>query len=260
MQKAIVVIPARYNSTRLPGKPLIVIKEKPLIQYVYERVSISKLIDDVLVATDDERIFNTVKGFGGKATMTSPEHTCGTDRIAEAVKDIECDIIVNVQGDEPLIHPEMVNGVIELMKDQRASIGTLAKKTSDIEEIFSPDIVKVVMDNEGFAMYFSRSPIPYYRNEFLELQAKELRTHNMQHTTHNIYCYKHIGVYAYKKDVLLQFSKLSPTRLEKIEKLEQLRALENGIKIKVKETEFETIGVDTPNDLKRVKEWLSLYS
>jgi len=266
MQKAIAVIPARYNSTRLPGKPLAYLREKPLIQHVYENVSVSKLIDAVFVATDDKRIFDTVNGFGGRAIMTSPEHTCGTDRITEAVRDIECDIVVNIQGDEPLIHPEMVDNVIELMKDQRVSIGTLAKMTSNAEEIFSPDVVKVVMDNEGFAMYFSRSPIPYYKNEWelddsrfspLRVACGDKIQDSRLKTT---YCYKHIGIYAYRKDVLLRFSKLPLAKLEKIEKLEQLRALENGFKIKVKETEFETIGVDTPQDLKRVERWLSLYS
>jgi 3-deoxy-manno-octulosonate cytidylyltransferase (CMP-KDO synthetase) len=266
MLKAVVVIPARFNSTRFPGKPLALLREKPLIQHVYEGVSSADLIDTVFIATDDKRVFDVVTGFGAKAIMTSSEHTCGTDRVAEVVRDIDCEIVVNVQGDEPFIRSGMVDDVVRLLVDDpRASIGTLAKKTSNIEEILSPDIVKVVMDNEGFAMYFSRAPIPYHRDEFSELrvtnyglQAEETRTHNPQPTTHNMEFYKHIGIYGYRKDALLRFASMKKSRLEQAEKLEQLRALFSGMKIKVKETAYDTFGIDTIEDLRKAEKWLNL--
>lgn len=267
MQRAVVVIPARFDSTRFPGKPLAVLKGKPLIQRVYEQILSASLVNDILVATDDKRIFEAVVGFGGKAVMTSREHVCGTDRITEAAKDIDCDIIVNVQGDEPLIRPQMVDEVIMLMEDEKASIGTLAARIKRADEVMDPNVVKVVFNEEGFALYFSRFPIPYQGGLFIPQTTLDSEQYAID--TGNSYrgsfieqytLFKHIGIYAYRKSVLLDFSKLPQTRLEKIEKLEQLRALENGISIKVKETEFETIGVDTPDDLKKAEEWLNLYS
>lgn len=266
MLKVVVVIPARFNSTRFPGKPLALLKGKPIIQYVYERASSADLIDTILIATDDKRIFDAVTDFGAKAVMTSSAHTCGTDRVAEVAKNIDCEIVVNVQGDEPFIRPEMIEDTVRLLVDDPgASISTLVKKTNNIEEIFSPDVVKVIMDREGFAMYFSRAPIPYYRDEFSELrvtsyglQAEETRTRNTQHATRSIECYKHIGIYGFRKSALLNFSTMQRGRLEMIEELEQLRALENGIKIKVKETEHDTFGIDTIKDLKKAEEWLNL--
>jgi len=252
---AIVIIPARYGSTRFPGKPLCHLLGKPMIQHVYERVRDARLVQDVFIATDSTAIFSAVKGFGGKAVMTSTEHRSGTDRIAEAVTKLseageisvpgkqEEQIIVNVQGDEPLIMSEMVDAVIELMEDERAAIGTLAKRIRTLEEIEDPNVVKVVFNDGGFAIYFSRSPIPYHRDQVPDS-----------------FFYKHIGIYAYRKDVLMRFSRLAPTRLEEIEKLEQLRALESGFKIKVNETRHETIGVDTVMDLERVEKCLSLSS
>ncbi|MEW6116459.1 MAG: 3-deoxy-manno-octulosonate cytidylyltransferase [Nitrospirota bacterium] len=244
---AIVIIPSRYASTRLPGKPLCPLLGKPMIQHVYERVRKAKRVQEVFVATDDRRIYDTVEGFGGTAVMTSEDHQSGTDRIAEAVtkKGIPGDaVIVNVQGDEPLIMPDMVDDVIGVMEDGRASMGTLARRIDHAEEIDDPNVVKVVFNDRGYALYFSRSPIPYHRDG------------NASHSTH---CYfKHIGIYAYRRDVLMEFAKLPPSRLEQIEKLEQLRALEYGFTIKVKETVFETIGVDTPKDLERVEQCLSL--
>ncbi len=249
---AIIIIPARYASTRFPGKPLCPLSGKPLIRHVYERSKQAKSALEVFVATDNKLIYDAVEGFGGKAIMTSEGHQSGTDRIAEAVKILENtgygiqdrDIIVNVQGDEPMIQPEMIEDVIKLMEDERASIGTLAKKIEEAEEITDPNIVKVVFDEAGFALYFSRSPIPYHRDS--------------QEISGTKFFYKHIGIYAYRKDVLLRLSNLPSTRLEGIEKLEQLRALENGFKIKVKETGFETIGVDTPTDLERVEKCLNI--
>lgn len=267
---AIVIIPARYDSTRFPGKPLAPLNGKPLIQHVYENSKKSKLVKEVLVATDSSKISEAVLSFGGKAVMTSSSHVSGTDRIAEAAASMDYDIIVNVQGDEPLIRPEMIDDVIRLLDDGRAAMGTLVKKIENPEEIFDPNVVKAVFDKDGFAMYFSRAPIPYHRDEWkvrsekLEVKSEalkrkvELETSNFQLPTSNFY--KHIGIYSYRKDVLLKLAKKGPVPLEQTEKLEQLRALVNGFRIKVKETSFETVGVDTPEDLERVKKWLNLSS
>lgn len=269
---AIVIIPARYGSTRFPGKPLCHLFGKPMIQHVYERVRNARLVEDVFIATDSKDIVSAVEGFGGKAIMTSTEHRSGTDRIAEAVTKLSeagvvaegsDNIIVNVQGDEPMIRPEMVDEVIRLMSDERASIGTLAKRIETPEEIGDPDVVKVVFDYEGFALYFSRSPIPYYRElsskEYAVCSKEKESSHGSAYRLLPTACYfKHIGIYAYRKDVLLRFSRLAPTRLEEIEKLEQLRALERGFRIMVHETQYETIGVDTASDLERVERCLSL--
>lgn len=255
---AIVIIPSRYASSRFPGKPLCLLSGKPMIQHVYERAREARLVQDVFVATDNKLIYDTVEGFGGKAIMTSEAHPSGTDRIAEAVEELQAtgyrlqatDIIVNVQGDEPMIHPQMIDDVIDVMDDERASIGTLAKRIENIIEVIDPNIVKVVFTADGVALYFSRSPIPYHRDEWKDL--RQITVHGSRLTV-----FKHIGVYAYRKDILLNLSRLPSTRLEEIEKLEQLRALENGFRIKVKETGFETIGVDTPMDLERVEKCLS---
>ncbi len=276
MLRAVAIIPARFASARLPGKPLAILKEKPVIQHVYEQVAAADSLDAVFVATDDKRIFDVVISFGGKAVMTSSSHISGTDRIAEAAKNIDCEIIVNVQGDEPFIRPEMVDDTVKLLiDDPRAAISTLAKKTTNIEEILSPNVVKVVMDNEGFAMYFSRSPIPYYRDEW-QVQNTEHRTclpdRQAQNTDFNLvfkvqtsdprhqtfFCYKHIGIYGFRKEALLDFSLMGQGRLEVIEKLEQLRALASGMKIKVKETPYDTFGIDTVEDLRKAEEWLNL--
>jgi len=264
---AIVVIPARYDSTRFPGKPLALLKGIPLIQHVYINSKGSRLADDVIVATDNKMIFEKVLSFGGKAVITSSDHISGTDRIAEAVRTMDYDIIVNVQGDEPLIKPEMIDDVISLLEDSRASIGTLAIKIKDQREIFDPNVVKVVFDKEEFAFYFSRAPIPYHRDGWImeskgqRAKGKELEQRYELHapcsTLYAYSCYKHIGIYSYRKDVLLRLAGLPPSRLELIEKLEQLRALENNFKIKVKETYSETFGVDTPEDLERIEKWLN---
>jgi 3-deoxy-manno-octulosonate cytidylyltransferase (CMP-KDO synthetase) len=250
---AIVVIPARYASTRFPGKPLALLKGMPLIQHVYQNSLNSRLADEVIVATDSETIFEKVLSFGGKALMTSAEHQSGTDRIAEVAATMKCDIIVNVQGDEPLIRPEMIDDVISVLDDNRASLGTLAIPIRGSREIFDTNVVKVVFDPEGFAWYFSRAPIPYHRDEWKDLSQGVALT--MGGTA-----YKHVGIYSYRRDVLLRISALPPSRLELIEKLEQLRALENGFRIKVKETARETIGVDTPEDLERVEQCLNSSS
>ena len=247
---AIVIIPARYNSTRFPGKPLALLKGMPVIQHVYQRAVHSRLADDVVVATDDEAIYDKVLSFGGKAVMTSSDHSSGTDRIAEVAGSVNYDIIVNVQGDEPLIQPEMIDDVISVLDDPRVSIGTLAIGIKDRRDIFDPNIVKVVYNRDGFAFYFSRAPIPYHRDEWKDLE------HFTIHESH-LTVFKHIGIYSYRKDVLAELSKLPPSSLEVIEKLEQLRALEHGFIIKVKETTHDTLGVDTPEDLERIEKCLN---
>lgn len=264
MHRVVAIIPARFNSARLPGKPLALLKGKPLIQHVYKQVASANLLDTIFVATDDKRIFDAVAGFGGKAVMTSSRHACGTDRIAEVAENIDCNIIVNVQGDEPFIRPEMVDDTVKLLVDDpRASISTLAKKTADPKEILSPDVVKVIMDDEGFAMYFSRAPIPYYRDEWkLQIMEDEKMrvSFSLNPELRTFYCYKHIGIYGFRKDALMSFSTMEQGRLEMIERLEQLRALASGIKIKVKETLYDTFGIDTTEDLRKAEEWLNLFS
>ncbi len=256
---AIVVIPARYASTRFPGKPLALLRGMPLIQHVYRNSINAALASEVIVATDSRPIFDAVISFGGKAIMTSSEHQSGTDRIAEVAANMNCDIMVNVQGDEPLIRPEMIDAVISVLEDSRASVGTLVMPVRDSSEIFDPNIVKVVFDPEGFAWYFSRAPIPYHRDEWTAAIAggRQPGTRDKA-VTHD--CYRHVGIYSYRREVLMKLAALPQSRLEMIEKLEQLRALENGYRIKVRETTFETIGVDTPQDLERVEQCLNLSS
>lgn len=269
MHRVVAIIPARYNATRFPGKPLALLKGKPIIQHVYEHASRANLVNSILVATDDQRIYDTVTDFGGRVVMTSVSHESGTDRIAEAAGSIECDYVINVQGDEPFIEPEMIDDVVNLLyNDDSVSISTLAKRVTDINEIFSPHVVKVVTDDEGFALYFSRAPIPYHRDEWRSQISErikqdtdgtktfELRTTKAENV--NFCCYKHIGIYGYRKDALVKFSSLKPGRLEKIEKLEQLRALNAGMKIKVKETQFDTYGIDTIEDLRKAEEWQNI--
>lgn len=239
-KKAICVIPARYAYTRFPGKPLADIAGKPMIERVYERAAKAKLIDEVVVATDDERIFSVVEGFGGKVVMTCANHPSGTDRLAEVAQMYEdADIILNVQGDEPLIEPKLIDMLTEeLLKDDNLSMAT-AKVLLKEKEFSDPAAVKVVTDKNCYALYFSRSLLPYPRNQL-----------------ENLTLYKHIGIYAYKRDFLLKFAKMEQSYLEQIEGLEQLRALENGYKIKVIETDFLCIGVDTPADLEEVNHLL----
>jgi 3-deoxy-manno-octulosonate cytidylyltransferase (CMP-KDO synthetase) len=249
---AIVIIPARYESTRFPGKPLSLLKGMPVIQHVYKNSKLARLVEDVIVATDSKDIFERVFDFGGKAVMTDKKHPSGTDRIAEVASSVDYDIIVNVQADEPLIRPQMIDDVITVLNDKRASIGTLIKKIEDPKEITNSNVVKVVFDKDGFALYFSRAPIPFNREDWKSLS--EIR--NSKSGIRNFY--KHIGIYSYRREALISLSRMEPTRLEQIEKLEQLRALENGMKIKIKETFFETYGVDTPEDLERVEKCLSI--
>ena len=234
--QVIIVIPARYGSTRFAGKPLAEINGKPMIYHVYQRAKKAKCVDDVIVATDDERIKNAVEKFNGKAVMTSKEHKSGTDRVAEVARSINADIIVNVQGDEPLISPEAIEqAVMPLIDDKNIVASTLMTKITKSIEYEDPNTVKVVTDKEGFALYFSRSLIPYHR------EKERLKV------------YKHIGIYVYRKEFLLELANMQQTFLERIEGLEQLRVLENGFKIKVVETDYDSISVDTQKGLEVVK-------
>ncbi len=237
--KAIGVIPARYGSTRFPGKPLADILGKPMIQHVWERASQAKTLGKVIIATDDESILRKAKEFGAEAVLTSPSLSSGTERVAETVKDLDADIVANIQGDEPLIEPRAIDEAIKsLIDNPEIPMATLAYKMTKKEEIEDPNVVKVVFDKDNFALYFSRSPIPY----------SKLKTQNSKFKT-----YKHLGLYVYRKEFLLKLAKMKPTPLERMEGLEQLRVLENGYRIKVVETEYDSIGVDTPRDLEKVR-------
>ena len=253
---SVVIIPARYGSTRFPGKPLALIAGKPVIQHIYERAKTATLVDRVMVATDSEEICQAVLSFGGTAVMTSSGHRSGTDRIAEVARGSDYDIIVNVQGDEPLIRGEMIDDVVRLLADSRADMGTLVRRIENPDEIFDPNVVKAVFDREGFALYFSRAPIPFYREEFSDCRSDKERSLNRQSSIVNCQSYKHIGIYSYRRDVLLRLAELPRSPVEKAEKLEQLRALENGYRIKVGITEHETIGVDSRDDMRKVEECL----
>jgi len=240
------LIPARYGSTRFPGKALVDIKGKPMIQWVYERTRCSTLIDRVIVATDDERILHAVKSFGGEAVMTSSHHVTGTDRIAEVAESLDCGIVVNVQGDEPLIQAAMIDEAIApLANDSSIPMGTLCRKIEKREEAFDPNVVKVVFDTNNFALYFSRAPIPWDRDSWAGKGSwKEFPLAGP--------LYKHIGIYVYRREFLLNYSRMPQTALEAVEKLEQLRALEHGFRIKTVVTEHESFGVDIPDDLGKI--------
>jgi len=242
----IAIIPARYGSTRFPGKALVPIKGRPMVQWVYERTKRSSLVQRVIVATDDERIRAAVELFGGEAVMTAAGHATGTDRIAEVARSLACDIVVNVQGDEPLIRPEMIDEAVRpLAADSTIVMGTIAKRITDARETGDPNVVKVVVDGKGFALYFSRAPIPWDRDAWSggAQQAGFAAT--------GIHL-KHVGLYAYRRDFLLSYAALTPTPLEEQEKLEQLRALEHGHRIRVVVTEHESFGVDIPDDLGKI--------
>lgn len=241
----IAIIPARYASTRFPGKPLAILGGKTVIERVYEQVQ--QVLEAVYVATDDERIYDAVKAFGGQAVMTSANHKSGTDRIAEAVKKIggDYDVVVNVQGDEPFIQPEQIETLCHCFDDPSTQIATLGKRFTDMAGVENPNSPKIVLDNRGFAMYFSRSVIPYIRGAEQETWLE-----------HYPYL-KHLGVYAYRTKVLEEVTHLPQSSLEVAESLEQLRWLQNGYRIKVAETEFETVGIDTPEDLQKAEEFLN---
>ena len=240
------IIPARYASTRFPGKPLAVLGGKTVIQRVYEKVA--GTLGEAYVATDDKRILDAVEAFGGRAVMTSSNHKSGTDRIEEAVEVLgkNWDVIVNVQGDEPFIHASQIEALCRCFDDEATEIATLGKPFgTDMKAVFNPNSPKIVVDNRGYAMYFSRSVIPYVRGCEVETWADSFPY------------LKHIGIYAYRREVLRAITQLPQSTLEKAESLEQLRWLQNGYRIKVGLTEVETVGIDTPDDLKRAEKLLA---
>ena len=266
--KFIAIIPARYASTRFPGKPLAMLGGKPVIQRVYEQAV--SVIDEAYVATDDERIFQAVEEFGGRAVMTRTDHKSGTDRIEEAVEKLEeqtqisnlksqisilnsqfsnlADVIINIQGDEPFIQPSQIETLCRLFDDPQTQIGTLGKHFESMEAVENPNSPKIVCDMNGFALYFSRSVIPFIRDKS---QISDLKSQTYL---------KHLGAYAYRREVLAAITKLPQSPLEKAESLEQLRWLQNGYRIRVGETDVETVGIDTPDDLARAEEYLKANS
>ncbi|MCX6152438.1 MAG: 3-deoxy-manno-octulosonate cytidylyltransferase [Ignavibacteriales bacterium] len=244
------IIPARFASTRLMGKPLASIGGKPMIQHTYESALKSKLLHEVVIAVDDEKVYQVAKVFGARVIMTPKDISTGSDRIAFVAKKIpNADIIVNIQGDEPFIPGRMIDEAIEpLLFDKCVNVTTLVKRITDVEELKSPSVVKVVYDYNNYALYFSRAPIPFVREAHSNIQRITLAE-----------IYKHIGLYVYRRDALLEFTTLLPTDLEQIEKLEQLRMLENGFKIKIVVTELESLSVDTPEDLEKARLYYRRY-
>ena len=238
----IAVIPARYASTRLPGKVLADLDGRSMIEHVYRRASASRAISQVIVATDDLRIATRVHDFGGHVRLTKVSHETGTDRLAEVVASIDCDVVVNVQGDEPLIDPRAIDELVApFTTDRSVQITTLFRRIHNVAELNNPNVTKVVVDRAGFALYFSRAPIPHLRDPRGGWPP----------------LYRHIGLYAYRRSALLVLASLEPTPLERAESLEQLRALEHGIRIKAVETAYESFGVDTPEDLEEVRRLLA---
>lgn len=235
-RKILGVIPARFASSRFPGKVLAQIASKSMLQRVYERASLARYLTATIIATDDDRVYEAARGFGARVVMTRADHVSGTDRVAEAASAENAELVVNIQGDEPLIDPAAIDAaILPLVHDPEIVMGTLKKAIEDPREITDPNVVKVVTDRHGDAIYFSRCPVPYQRD-----QARP--------GTH----FKHIGLYVYRRDFLLGYSALPVGPLERAERLEQLRAIENGYRIRVVETECESLGVDTPEDLERV--------
>jgi len=239
---AIGIIPARYGSTRFEAKLLADLCGKPVIQHTWENAKKSKSIEDLVIATDDKRIYNAARGFGAKVIYTSKAHRSGSDRLTEVASSVDAKVIVNIQADEPLIHPSMIDDVVDpILRGKDIQMTTLCHKIKDEHELFDRNVVKVVMDRKGIALYFSRAVIPY-----------KPRSINNGHRVKNHY--KHIGIYGYTKDFLFTFKSLPQSPLEKVEKLEQLRVIENGYKIKVMETKHDSVGIDTPEDLVKAME------
>jgi 3-deoxy-manno-octulosonate cytidylyltransferase (CMP-KDO synthetase) len=246
------IIPTRYGSTRLPAKALADIAGKPLVQHVWERASEARQLHEVIIATDDERIAQVVRDFGGEAELTSPDHASGTDRIAEVARRRDCDLIVNIQGDEPLIPGSAIDAAIQpALDDPEVRMATLATPITHIDEWHESSAVKVVVDRAGYALYFSRAPIPYFRTDGGAACCEE--DDAPRHPVSGVRPLKHIGLYVYTRETLLWFAGLARTPLEQTESLEQLRALENGCRIRVTEVDYSPIGVDTPEDLQRVR-------
>jgi 3-deoxy-manno-octulosonate cytidylyltransferase (CMP-KDO synthetase) len=240
--RVVVVIPARYGATRLPGKPLVMLAGKPMIQRVYERAKLAKRADQVIVATDDERILKAVEGFGGEARMTRADHRTGTERVAEVAAHVAGDVFVNVQGDEPLLDPTAVDAAVSsLLEEPQASLSTVATPVKTPGDIMDPNVVKTVLDFDGNALYFSRAPIPWVRDTANKIQVRHL---------------KHLGLYVFQREALLEYPTLPQGELERIEQLEQLRWMENGWKIRVAEVEHDAVSVDVPADVERVEKLL----
>jgi 3-deoxy-manno-octulosonate cytidylyltransferase (CMP-KDO synthetase) len=240
--KVVVVIPARYGAVRLPGKPLVSLAGKPMIQRVYERARLAKTPDRVIVATDDERILQAVQAFGGEARMTRADHRTGTERVAEVAAHVDGDVFVNVQGDEPLLDPAAVDTAVNaLLEEPHADVATVVTPIKTPADIMDPNIVKAVLDFDGNALYFSRAPIPWVRDTAGKIQVRHL---------------KHLGLYVFQRDALLDYPTLPQGELERIEQLEQLRWMENGVKIRVAEVDHDAVSVDVPEDVARVEKLL----
>ncbi|HXB69804.1 MAG TPA: 3-deoxy-manno-octulosonate cytidylyltransferase [Candidatus Acidoferrales bacterium] len=248
-RKILGVIPARFASSRFPGKVLAKIAAKTMLQHVYERANMATYLTSTIIATDDQRVYDAARSFGARVTMTRSDHLSGTDRVAEAASADNAEIIVNIQGDEPLIDPAAIDAsILPMVHEPGVVMSTLKKRIEDVREIGDPNVVKVVTNREGEAIYFSRCPIPYEREPERAGAETQARTPVLLGTPH----FKHIGLYVYQRDFLLSYSALPVGPLERAERLEQLRALENGFRIRVVETEYESLGVDTPEDLERV--------
>ena len=244
----VAIIPARYHSSRFPGKPLADLAGRPMVEHVYRRAAAARGVDAVVIATDDGRIAEAVQRFGGVVRLTSPAHPSGLDRVAEVASDLACDVVVNVQGDEPLIEPAMISQAVDALHgDETVEMSTLRRRLEHPAEYVSPHVVKVVTDVEGNAMYFSRAPIPFRREDDTAPGSGGRQA-----------IYKHIGLYAYKRSFLLKIASLPRTALEISESLEQLRALEHGFRIRAVVTTYDSIGVDTPEDLERVRRHLAV--
>ncbi|MDE1921401.1 MAG: 3-deoxy-manno-octulosonate cytidylyltransferase [Candidatus Omnitrophica bacterium] len=239
--KTIGVIPARFGSTRFPMKVLGQIGGKPLVRHVWEKACLCRQLDEVLIACDHDEVFKTARLFGAQAVMTDPHHPSGSDRIAEAVKEREVDVVVNIQGDEPFIDPAAIDALAVLLKQDAAILmATVIKEISCEADFLNPNVVKCVVDGQGNALYFSRAPIPHHRGKTFALTPKN---------------YKHLGLYAYRKSFLIEFTRWPKGALESAEELEQLRALEHGVRIKTTVTEHESMAVDTPEDLQKANAW-----
>jgi len=259
--RVVVVIPARYNSSRFPGKALADLGGRPMIEHVYRRATAATSVDAVIVATDDDRIAEAVERFGGTVCMTRADHRSGTDRIAEVVTPLSCTFVVNVQGDEPMIDPRAIDGVLApLEADPSIGMSTVRQRITDPADYDSHDVVKVVVAANGDALYFSRAPLPYVRTDAAEGPTRSRHPIDQAFAVAGVRrpvpVFKHIGLYAFRRDFLLTFAGLPPTPLEVAESLEQLRALEHGFRIRTAEITYDSIGVDTPGDLERVRRQL----
>jgi len=235
MKQATGIIPARFHSQRFPGKPLALIQGKPMIERVFERASTAKFLEQIIVATDDERIAQAAQKIGAEVRMTSPHHNSGTERVAEVANKVKTPLIINIQGDEPLVSGQMIDTLILALQDEFIPMVSLMAKIQDLNLLRDANTVKVVVDKDSFALYFSRSPLPFQASDFF---------------------YQHIGIYGYQRDFLFNYIRLEPSRLEKTENLEQLRALEHGYRIKMIETQSQILSVDTPNDIIKLEEFL----